>query len=143
VTLNHAKPAFLLRPQVMDGREIVASGSWGKGCYVEARSNGQLFRMLLDTGASGMLTFGRNHAEQLGLEPLKLNFDHSYGSANGEGRYASIRLREFRLDTLIIRDVEADITQAPQSVPLLGVELLHRLHLHLKDGNCIITVPRA
>ena len=93
--------------------------------------------------ASGALTFGRNHAEQLGLEPSKLNFDHSYRSANGEGHYASIRLREFRLDTFILRNVEADITQAPQSVPLLGVELLHRLHLHLKDGNCILTVPRA
>ena len=129
--------------QVTDGREIVALGSWGKGCYVEARSNGQIFPMLLDTGASGTLTFGRNHAERLGFDPSKLDFDHSYRSANGEGYYATIRLREFRLDTFIMRDVEADITQAPQSVPLLGVELLHRLHLHLKDGNCILTVPRA
>jgi clan AA aspartic protease (TIGR02281 family) len=131
------------RPKVADGREIVVSGSWDKGCYVEARSNGQVFRMLLDTGASGALTFGRNHAEQLGLDPSKLNFDHGYRSANGEGHYASVRLREFQLDTFIMRNVEADITEAPQSVPLLGVGLLHRLHLHLKDGNCILTVGHS
>src|SRR5260221_122640 len=40
------------RPKVPDGREVIVSGSWDKGCYVEARSNGQVFRMLLDTGAS-------------------------------------------------------------------------------------------
>ena len=126
-----------------DGREIVASGSWDKGCYVEARSNGRVFRMLLDTGATGMLTFGLNHAKDLGLESSNLNFDQSYSSANGEGRYARVRLREFQLGTFRLRGVEADITQAPQSVPLLGVELLQRLQLRLKDGNCILTIPRA
>jgi len=130
------------RSQV-NGREIVATGSWGKGCYVVANINGKVFRLLLDTGASGTVTFGRNHAEQLGIESSGLNFDHSYTSANGEGHYAKIRLRELRLSSFTLRDVDADITQAPQSVPLLGVELLHLLHLHLKDGNCILTVPRT
>jgi clan AA aspartic protease (TIGR02281 family) len=131
----------IARPE--NGREIVASGSPSDGCYIEARANGEMFRFLLDTGSSGALTFGSNHAKRLGIEQ-PLNFDRNFDTANGVGKGASVRLREFRIgDSFVVRDVRADITQAAQSVPLLGVELLHRLSLRLRDGKCILTVPEV
>jgi clan AA aspartic protease (TIGR02281 family) len=132
----------IARPE--NGGEIVASGSPSNGCYIEARANGEVFRFLLDTGASGALTFGANHAKRLGVDMSTVNFDRNFDTANGVGKGASVRVREFRIgDTFVVRDVRADITQAAQSVPLLGVELLHRLNLRLKDGKCILTVPEV
>jgi len=116
-------------------RLVIPGDAYGQ-CRVAARVNGEVFRSLLDTGDSGHLTFGRNHSARLGFDSAKLSFSHSYGSANGVGHYARVRVREFRLETFVLRDVPADITDAPQSEPLLGIEILRRLNLKLKDGNC-------
>ena len=48
-------------------------------------------------------------------------------------------MREFRLDSFVLRNVPADITDAPQSEPLLGIVILRRLNLRLRDGNCEIS----
>jgi clan AA aspartic protease (TIGR02281 family) len=119
-----------------DRRLVVPADAYGQ-CYVAARINGSLFgSLLLDSGASGHLTFGRNHAAQLGFDPAKLAYSHTYGSANGIGHYASIRVREFRLESFVMRDVPAEITEASQQVPLLGIDILRHLNLHLRNGNC-------
>jgi clan AA aspartic protease (TIGR02281 family) len=125
------------------GRVIVASGSVGKGCFIEARANGEVFPMLLDTGSTGSaVTFGSNHLERLGIDADTIKYDRSFNSANGTGKQALVTLREFRIgDSFVIRNLPVDITQAPQKGPFVGVELLHRLNLRLKDGKCILTLP--
>jgi clan AA aspartic protease (TIGR02281 family) len=134
-----ADPAGVDPPSGTGHRIVVAGDAYGQ-CHVAAVINGLLFRsLLLDSGAAGHLTFGRNHAAQLGFDPAKLTYDRRYGSANGVGHYASVRVREFRLDSFVLRDVPADITAAPQDEPLLGIDVLRRLNFRLKDGSCEIS----
>jgi clan AA aspartic protease (TIGR02281 family) len=126
-----------------NNRQLVIPAGLSNECRTDARVNGHVFSMLLDTGATGRMTFGRNHARDLGFDPARLAYSYTYGSANGDGHLARVRLREFRLASFVIHDVEAEITDAPQSAPLLGLDVLHRLSLQLKDGNCILTLPAA
>jgi clan AA aspartic protease (TIGR02281 family) len=108
-------------------------------CRVNARVNGALVAgMLLDSGASGHLTFGSNHAAQLGFDPRRLSYDGIYNSANGYGREASVRIRELRLfdNAFVLRDVPAVITHAQQDEGLVGIEILRRVNFHLIGGNC-------
>lgn len=124
------------------GRRLVIPSDANGSCYVAARVNGALFdHMLIDTGASGRLVFGRNHAARLGFDPATLAYSESYGSANGVGQEAIIRVREFRLGSFVLRDVPAAITAAPQDAPLLNVEILHRLDLRLSGGYCELRLP--
>jgi clan AA aspartic protease (TIGR02281 family) len=120
---------------------LVIPGDADGSCYVSARANGALFNMQLDTGSIGDLTFGRNHAAQLGYNSSSLHYDNEYGSVNGTGHEANIRLREFRLGNFVMRDVPATITKAPQDAPLIGIEILHRLNLALSGGNCELRLP--
>jgi clan AA aspartic protease (TIGR02281 family) len=94
--------------------------------------------MLLDSGASGTLIFGSNHAALLGLDPRRLSYDGTYNSANGSGREASVRIRELRLfdNAFVLRDVPAVITEARQDDGLVGIEILRRVNFHLTGGNC-------
>lgn len=141
--LDVAAPAAL--PPAVEsggGRRLVIPGDGYGSCYVAARANGALFdHMLLDTGAAGRIVFGRNHAAELGYDPAALTYSQVYGSANGYGREAVIRLREFRLGSFVMHDVPASITEAPQDAPLVGVEILHRLNLRLVGGNCELRLP--
>jgi clan AA aspartic protease (TIGR02281 family) len=129
-----------------DGREqlVIAADAWNQCSHVEARVNGHVFKNgLLDTGAAGHLLFGSNHARDLGFDPAKLSYDHRYDSANGEGRYALVRVREFQLGSFVARDLPAKITAAPQNFVLVGIDLLRSLNLQLKDGHCLLTLPPA
>jgi clan AA aspartic protease (TIGR02281 family) len=132
--------APVAEPSAVDeGRQRrVIEGDVNGQCHVAARINGSLFqRLLIDSGASGSISFGRNHAAELGFDPARLSFSASYGSANGTGHEAIVKVREFRIESFVLRDVPASITKVPQREPLLGIDILRRLHLRLlKNGNC-------
>src|SRR5271169_4406075 len=55
-------PVMESPPASTGGHLLVVPGNAGGSCYVTASVNGSPFRMLLDSGASGDLIFGRNHA---------------------------------------------------------------------------------
>jgi clan AA aspartic protease (TIGR02281 family) len=116
--------------------QLVIPGDAHGQCHIAARVNGVPFHGLLDSGASPHLTFGRNDAVQLGFDPAKLSYSYRYSSANGIGHYARVQVREFRLESFVLRDIPVAITDAPQSQPLIGSAVLHRLNFRLKDGNC-------
>jgi clan AA aspartic protease (TIGR02281 family) len=130
------------------GEEITVPASAFNQCWIDARTTGPAGRSavldyLRDTGASGWLTLGRNHAAALGIDTGGLSYSSRYSSANGEGRETFVSLNEFRFHSFVLRDVRAAVTQVDQDMPLLGIEILHRLNLQLKDGNCILTVPSS
>jgi clan AA aspartic protease (TIGR02281 family) len=130
------------RPAGKSGNELtIPVGSYNQ-CETDVIANGHSFpNTLLDSGASGHLTFGRNHARALGFNPDSLAYTGSFESANGTGRYARITLREVRIGNWSLHDVPAEITQAEQSKPLAGLELLHPLHYRLSDNYCYLSLP--
>jgi clan AA aspartic protease (TIGR02281 family) len=138
VIVSHAQAPQA--PQTSERQVVIPVGSSNE-CESDLRANDHEFRVLLDSGATGHLTFGRNHARDLGFDPERLSYSHTYTSANGPGRYATVRLREVRLSGLVMRNVPAEITDASQGEPLLGLEILHALNFHLTKGYCLLTVP--
>src|SRR6516165_3084826 len=94
------------------GSELtIPVGSYNQ-CETDVTANGHSFHSLLDSGASGHMTFGSNHAKALGFNPDSLSYTGSFESANGTGHYAKITLRELRIGNWSLRDVPAEITQA-------------------------------
>jgi clan AA aspartic protease (TIGR02281 family) len=124
------------------GREIsIPVGSYNQ-CETDLTANGHTFHGgLLDSGASGHLTFGSNHAKALGFDAESLSYSGSFESANGTGRYAHVKLRELKIGNWSLRDVPAEITQATQSAPIVGLEILHVLNFHLSGGYCHLELP--
>ena len=134
--------AFLWSHQ-KEGTETPASGTLhaeyrNGSCLTDIRINNVLFRdALLDTGASGTVLLGSNHAWRLGLNPRTLSFSNGYSSANGDGRYAVVRVQELRLGGFVMRDdLTIAVTQVDQDQVLLGLEILNRLHFRVSGHSC-------
>jgi clan AA aspartic protease (TIGR02281 family) len=127
-----------------NGKQVVIRADASGACRTSLTVNGHAFPVeaLLDSGAIGhALIFGSNHADALGFDTGSLSYSHTYGSANGEGHYASVTLREVRLSSFIMRNVPAEITEASQDEPLLGAEVLHRLNFTTSNGYCLLSMP--
>lgn len=123
------------------GRQIVIPADSSNACHTELTSNGNTFKTMLDSGAVGQaLVFGSNHAKALGLKG-PLSYDHRYGSANGDGYMAIVKLPEVQVFGWKIRDIPASITRAPMPEGLLGAELLHKVNFTTAKGYCVVTAP--
>ena len=98
------------------GRTLVIRTDAWNACHTDVTIGGHTFPMLLDTGAAvAGLVFGSNHAAALGFSPRALSYSQTYGSANGEGSGAVVRVHDVRLHGWQLGDVTAVITRAPQS----------------------------
>ncbi len=123
------------------GRSLVIAADDSNACHTEITIRGHRFRMLLDSGATGVgLVFGSNQAAALGFSPRALSYSQIYSSANGEGREAAVRLHDVRLREWRLGDVDAVITRAPQDEGLVGADLLHRLEFRTTKSACILTI---
>lgn len=98
------------------------------GQYVaDVEIDGGRVHMLVDTGASSV-ALSYEDAAALGLYPLPSDFKYPVSTANGVGRVARVKLREVRLGSLVVRDVDAFIGErGALSASLLGMTFLARL----------------
>lgn len=105
-------------------------------CRADIRINDVLFRdVLLDTGASGTVFLGHNHAVRLGIAPVR--YPTAYSSANGTGREAHVQISSLRLgSSFVMRDLTVSVTQIDQDQVLLGLEILNRLHFRVSGHSC-------
>ena len=113
-------------------------------CEYDITANGHSFpQSVFDSGASGHLSFGKNHARDLGFDPGKLSYSHVYGSANGEGHEAKVTINELKIGNWTLRAVPAVITEATQSQVLVGLEILGPLNFRLSKDYCYVSLPQA
>jgi clan AA aspartic protease (TIGR02281 family) len=122
------------------GQLVIAADSDNQ-CYLEAFANGQKFRFLLDTGASSIF-FTMADARKLGLDPASLSYDHSYSQWGGKVRGATFKLREFRVGGFVLHDVDAVIDRTDYDTPLLGAPVLKAMNFQVRDGSCVLSIPR-
>jgi clan AA aspartic protease (TIGR02281 family) len=140
---QHAPPP---EPQQhSNGRQIVIPADADNSCHAEltAGPSGHVFRVLLDSGATGAnaLVFGSNMTADLGINPRSLSYPDSYTSANGVGRQATVRLPEVKMFGWVLHDVPAVITKAAQDEPLFGAGFLHQLSFTTVNGYCLLSMP--
>jgi aspartyl protease family protein len=106
---------------------------------LEAAVNGAPVRFMVDTGAS-FVTLTPDDARAAGLGSADLHFTTSVATANGQIRVAPVKLRELRLNQLVMEDVEAVVVDSPMNVSLLGMSFLKRLDgYEMHDGAMIMS----
>lgn len=117
------------------GREpvTVVADAYGQ-FHIAALANGAALRFLVDTGASDV-TFRKQDAARLGLNPSRLVFDQTYWTANGRIRGASFRLHRLVIGACVLTDVVASINGGDLEEPLLGMSLLRRMNMTVADGT--------
>lgn len=100
---------------------------------VEAAVNGAPVRFLVDTGAT-MVVLTLKDAAAAGLSGSDLVFSMRTSTANGLARAAPVKLRELRIDQLMVRDVTAAVVENLH-ISLLGQSFLTRLDgYEMRDG---------
>ena len=109
--------------------------------HIRARVNGVAMRFLVDTGASHIVLAPRD-AERLGLDQQRLDFDKIYATANGMVRGASIRVDDFRVGDLHLKNVSASVNEAAMGESLLGMTFFNRLERFTVEGD-VLTIHWA
>jgi aspartyl protease family protein len=94
---------------------------------LDAKVNGKTVRFMVDTGATGIV-LNREDAERVGLRPRARDFSQVASSANGVVRWAPVVLRDVRVGSLSLRQVEASVNGGRLDVSLLGMSFLRRLN---------------
>jgi aspartyl protease family protein len=100
---------------------------------LDAYVNGAPVKFLVDTGAT-TVTLTLRDAAAAGLSRNDLVFSQRTMTANGVGSVAPVRLRELRIDQLVVDDVAAAVDEN-LFVSLLGQSFLTRLDgYEMKNG---------
>jgi aspartyl protease family protein len=122
-----------LRAELMPGRAIetqagtvIVSAADDRHFYVDATVDGSPLRLLVDTGASSVV-LTEEDARRIGFDLDRLRYTIRTETANGSGFGAPVRLREVRIESIVVRDVPALVNKAPMPASLLGMSFLGRL----------------
>jgi aspartyl protease family protein len=100
---------------------------------VDAYVNGAPVRFLVDTGAT-MVVLTLKDAASAGFDRNDLDFSMRTSTANGVARAAPVRLRELRIDQLLVGDLTAAVAEN-LNISLLGQSFLTRLGgYEMRDG---------
>lgn len=94
--------------------------------YIRAAVNGIPIIFLADTGASHIV-FSPGDAGKLGIKTDELSFDRFYETANGTVRGSSIRIADFRIGEIHLKEIGASINEAGMRNSLLGMTFFKRL----------------
>ena len=106
--------------------------------YVSLDLNGVPTRVVVDTGATGMV-LSRNDAERAGLTPDQLIFRGQANTANGMVRTAPVRLESVALGPFTDRNVRAYVNEGEMRTSLLGMSYLQRFdRLEISNGQLIL-----
>ncbi|WP_349359351.1 TIGR02281 family clan AA aspartic protease [Stappia sp.] len=109
----------------------------GNGHYeVSAHINGRPVRSLIDTGAS-TVALPLEVARQAGIAPRATDYTMRVNTANGVVMGAPVRLRELRLGSIRLTNVEALVLpQGALAIPLIGMSALNRLRtVDIRSGT--------
>lgn len=109
------------------GNAVVLRAGAG-GHYVAGFDlNGRRIEMLVDTGAS-VVALSHEDAQKIGLTPFPSDYTAPMSTANGVIKAARKTISEVRIDTIVVRDVQA-VVMPPGALrgSLLGMSFLQRL----------------
>jgi aspartyl protease family protein len=117
-----------------EGR-IVITRSGDDSFILEGRVNDERQRFIFDTGADYVFLTAEA-AERIGLRINENDYNVPISTANGLTTAARTRLREVRVGSIAVRDVEAMVAQpGAVRVNLLGMSFLSRLKSYHVSGD--------
>jgi aspartyl protease family protein len=104
---------------------------------VEAFVNGTPLQFMVDTGAT-RTTLTPQDAKRLGFDMESLSFNQPVQTANGETWAASVYLEEFKVGTIILKNLSASVSKNLSGHSLLGMNFLKQLRGFKIEGDRLI-----
>ena len=109
------------------GRTLVLRAAGNGHSYTQIQVNGRAVEAMIDTGAS-TVALPHEAAAAAGIRPLPADYTVPVGTANGTVKAARVRLRDLRLGTIRLNDVEAMVLpEGALRITLVGMSALARL----------------
>lgn len=133
-----AKPVRAAPPPASGGSVTLLQDAHGHH-KAQIEIGGRRIAMLVDTGAS-FVSLSHEDARTAGILPLPGDYTLRMNTANGVAMAAKVRLSELRLDTIVMRDVEAVVMpQGAMAGSLLGMSFLKRLgSFQFESGRLVL-----
>lgn len=121
-----ARISGLARPQPAPSAMTIPADTSGH-FFVQATINGTQVRMMVDTGATGVV-LSREDARRVGINPQPSDFTARTSTANGIVSVAPTVLKEVVVGEILVRDVPALVHPDSRfQGSLLGMSFLSRL----------------
>jgi aspartyl protease family protein len=108
-----------------DGSVMLHAGADGH-FQINAEVNNAKVTFLVDTGATKVALTARD-AKRIGIDLNSLIYDVRITTANGVSFFASVMLKEIRIGSIVMNDVDAYVGQSGLDTSLLGMSFLNRL----------------
>jgi aspartyl protease family protein len=128
------------RGRTLDADSISFARAADRQFWIDATVDGGAIRFLVDTGASGVV-LTKADAQRLGFRLDDLRFTHTFRTANGTTRGASVHLDRVVIGPLVFDNVEAWVNEGDLGDSLLGISLLERLG-SVEIRNDTLTIRR-
>ena len=104
--------------------------------YLNAKVNGVPITFLADTGASHIVLSPAD-AKKIGFKADELHFDRFYSTANGTVRGSSIRIDDFKIGGIHLKEIGASVNEAKMRNSLLGMTFFRRLESYEVKNNVL------
>ena len=125
--------------QVSNNYRMVRLQSDSRGHFrVEARIDGRMIDLVVDTGAS-KIVLRESSAARLGIFPRPSEYVGRTQTANGVAKFAPVRLDRVEVDGITVRDVDAAVMpDEALGVNLLGMTFLSRVKWTHEHGKLVL-----
>lgn len=119
-------------------RTVKLEAGRGGHFQVDARVDGRNIDFVVDTGAS-KIVLRESSAARLGIFPRPSEYTGRSQTANGEARYAPVRLNRVDVNGITVYDVEAAVMpDSALGVNLLGMTFLSRVKWSHDHGRLVL-----
>lgn len=106
--------------------------------HADAQINGRSISVLVDTGAS-LVAMSYEDALAAGVTVRPDEFRYVSNTANGQARFARVRLDEVRIGVISVRNVDAAVSQPGKlNQTLLGNSFLNKVRYSVQGGMMVL-----
>jgi len=132
-----------IRDDVTPRQSVTGSGiievprSFDGHYYLVLQINGKSINFVVDTGATDVV-LSRSDAVQVGINLGDLIYSGTASTANGVVKTARVRVDEFKLGSIIDKNIPVYVNQGEMDGSLLGMSYLQRFERIEISGNKLI-----
>jgi aspartyl protease family protein len=133
-----AKPASAKPAAVQSGPRSVSLAADASGHFVaDIRINGLFIKGLFDTGAT-QIALPLSEARRIGIDPPASDYRAPVNTASGQTQAARVKLREVRLESIVVQDVDALVIREGLEVTLIGMSFFKQLQSTEMRGAMLV-----
>lgn len=133
-----AKPVASRPAPVQSGPRSVSLAADPSGHFVaDIKINGLFIKGLFDTGAT-QIALPLSEARRIGIDPPAADYRVPVNTASGLTQAAKVKLREVRLETIVVQDLDALVIRDGLEVTLIGMSFFKQLQSTEMRGAMLV-----